>query len=232
MEPVPSSTGTQAPPLGAALPNLSKDQEQVPLTNSAPTHNIPPPLDDSCQQDQPGPNSGSGPQATLPFCSHRHPGCGSLAAGREALLYKAVPASSPWPGRWCRSPGPSQAHPALLPPQAPQTAGHLRSTRDTWEHSGLMPHVGRPRHKAKDRTSPEEATASDLQTPNSSNSCLFTCLRPPSAEAPWHSTLVNIYGVSSRKMREHKSLLTQFSRLLAQLRHRRKIPRRSRFGRA
>lgn len=50
MKPVSSSTGTQALPLGAALSNFSKDQEQVPLTSSAPTHNIPPPLDDSCQQ--------------------------------------------------------------------------------------------------------------------------------------------------------------------------------------
>lgn len=70
--------------------------------------------------------------------SHQHPGYEGQAFGQEALLYKAGPASSPWLGRWCHSPGPSQAHPEPLLPQAPRPTAHSRSKQDTREPSGFV----------------------------------------------------------------------------------------------
>jgi hypothetical protein len=61
---------------------------------------------------------------------HQHPRCKSRAAGQEALPCKAGLASSPWPGRWCHSPGLSQVHTGLLLPQAPQPEEHSRSIQE------------------------------------------------------------------------------------------------------
>lgn len=73
---------------------------------------------------------------------HQHPRFESRAAGQEALPYKAGLASSPWPGRWCHSPGLSQVHTGLLLPQVPQPEEHSRSTQEMREISGLVPHAG------------------------------------------------------------------------------------------